>query len=150
VAHNLYKLEYRSSVETLVHQTGQICCQIKNNLTFEWYRPVNSDKLAAIICTLLILGWWYLMLLSTIFQLYRGGQLYWWRISENPEKTIDLPKVTDRLLHNVVHVEYTSPWAGFELSTLMVIGTDCTAGCRSNYPTIMTTTAPMCLRDYNN
>jgi len=30
-------------------------------------------------------------------------------------------------------IEYTSTWMGFKLTTLVVIGTDCTGSCKSNY-----------------
>jgi hypothetical protein len=40
---------------------------------------------------------------------------------EYPEKTTDLPQVTDKLYIPVGCIEYTSPGAGFEHTTLVVI-----------------------------
>jgi hypothetical protein len=52
------------------------------------------------------------------------------------------------LSHNVqCCMEYTSPWTGFELTTLVVIGNDCNdyiGSCKSNYNTITATTTSSC------
>jgi len=82
---------------------------------------------------------WGLTPLSTILQLYRGCQFYWWGIPDYPEKAIALSQVTDNhIMLYRVHIA----WAGFELTTLVVIGTDYIGSCKSNYDTITTTTAP--------
>jgi hypothetical protein len=39
-------------------------------------------------------------------------------------------------------IKYTLPWTGFDLSTLVMIGIDCTCSCKSSYLAI-TTTMPL-------
>ena len=65
--------------------------------------------------------------------------LYWWRKPDYTEKTKYLPQVTDKHYHIMMYREHFVG-AGFELTTFVVIYTDCICSC--NYHTIMTTTAP--------
>jgi hypothetical protein len=56
------------------------------------------------------------------------------------EETTDLRQVTDKLYH-IILFQVHLVWVGFELTTLVVIGTDCIGSYQYNYHMITTMTA---------
>jgi hypothetical protein len=82
----------------------------RNHLEMKKIKPVSRGY-----------GFWCLIPLSTIFQLYCGCQFYWQRKLEYPEKNAD--KLDHIMLY--LHVVYLD-WAGFKLTGL---GTDCIGSC---------------------
>jgi hypothetical protein len=56
----------------------------------------GRDRMVVRFTTTYVISTYHLI--STICQLYRGGQFYW-RKPEYSEKTTDLPQVTDKLYH---------------------------------------------------
>ena len=78
----------------------------------------------------------------------------WWSVLL-VEETINLPQVTVQLYHKMLYQVYLT-MSGFELTMLVVIGTDCIGSCKSNYHMITTMKAPQqtkikvikCLQQY--
>jgi hypothetical protein len=81
---SLFKLPFHNVPVVYIPNVVEILCLLYLFITKFTRSLTNSG-----------LGLWYLTPLSTIFHLYRGVWFYWWRKAEYPEKTIDLPHVTD-------------------------------------------------------
>ena len=112
---------------------------------------VNFSSISAISWHIYPDGWFDLWCLSYFNATFNNiSVISWWSflLAEDPEKTTNLSQITDKLLsHNVVLA-----WMRFELTTLVVIGTDCTGSWKSNYHRITTTTdprLPRCQHSFN-
>jgi len=99
-----------------------------------------------ILKTVMGMAWFRVMVFNAIFNnisaiLWRSVLLMEKTEVPGENQTIDLSQVTDKFIIQYC-IEYTSPWAGFELKTLVEIVTDCIGSWKSNYHTITTTTTP--------
>ena len=93
----------------MTHMIHFVCAEITKSWC-NFPKAIETNKAISAKCSssgcleAMIRGLWCLTpLLSTLFQLYRGDQFYWWREQEYPEKTTDLSPVTDNLYHIMLY-----------------------------------------------
>ena len=83
-----------------------------------------------------------------MFQLYRGGVLLVEETGVPGKNHRPVSSHWKTLSHNVISNTLRQDRGSNELTTLVVIGTDCTGGCKSNYHTITSTTTPSVIYEW--
>jgi hypothetical protein len=121
------------STDLSVHSIYSIWLKIDAWWVFGFFFYFGDSPKSEYVGSSLGVGLWCLTQLSTIFQLYRDGQFIGGGNRSTPEKTASLSQVTYKLYHILVMLYRVQlAWVELQLTTLVVIGTDCTCSCKSN------------------
>ena len=114
-----------------------MCTMINIHCIFINQVPINNSWIF-----LLEISWFLFMVLNATFN---NISIISWRSVLLVDETGIHRSVASHWQTFITYycIENTSPWTGFELTTLVVLGIDCKGSCKSNYRVITTTTTPI-------